>query len=143
MFTFLHSIVLPFPSVSRPSSNNCNKTVKTSGWALSTSSNSTTASGNSFNFFVNWPPSSWPIYPEISETQCENYGNLLSYFFDKNFVKAPFTEKILKSWFDAIFSQWEWIMYIQFCWFHEIFFRWERIFEVFTPQCGTTIYSAA
>ena len=36
--------------------------------------------------------------------QCGNYGNLLSRFFDKNFVKVTFLlKKILKSWFDEIF----------------------------------------
>ena len=35
---------------------------------------------------------------------CGNYGNLLSQFFDKNFVKVTFfMKKILKSWFDEIF----------------------------------------
>ena len=40
--------------------------------------------------------------------QCDNSGNLLSRFFGKNFVKAPFLlKKLLNSWFDEIFFQWE------------------------------------
>lgn len=44
----------------KTSSNNCSMIVRTSGWALSTSSNSTTALGHSFNSLVKWPPSSCP-----------------------------------------------------------------------------------
>ena len=36
--------------------------------------------------------------------KCGNYGNSLSHFFDKNFVKVTFLlKKMLKSWFDEIF----------------------------------------
>ena len=35
---------------------------------------------------------------------CGNYGNSLSHFFDKNFVKATFLlNKLLKRWFDEFF----------------------------------------
>ena len=38
-------------------------------------------------------------------TQCENYGNLPSHLFDKNFVKVTLLlKKILKTWFDENFS---------------------------------------
>ena len=38
---------------------------------------------------------------EIHSPQSEIYRNMLSYFFDKKFVKATFLlKKILKSWFD-------------------------------------------
>ena len=37
--------------------------------------------------------------------QCGNYGNLLSHFFDKNFVKVILLlQKILKSWFDTVYE---------------------------------------
>ena len=40
--------------------------------------------------------------------QCGNYRNLLSNFFDKNFVKATFSLKnTLKSWYHATFLRWE------------------------------------
>jgi hypothetical protein len=39
---FLKSTVRPWPSVSRPSSSTCSSTLKTSGWAFSTSSSSST-----------------------------------------------------------------------------------------------------
>lgn len=45
------------------SSKSCNMIVRTSGWALSTSSNRTTALGHAFNSLVSWPPSSCPTYP--------------------------------------------------------------------------------
>ena len=45
-------------------------------------------------------------------TQCENCGNLLSHFFDKNFVKVTFLpKKIPKSWFDEIFHGWQQIFH--------------------------------
>ena len=44
----------------------------------------------------------------IQETHCGNYGNLLSNFSGKNFVKPTFLlKKSLKSWFDEIFFLWE------------------------------------
>ena len=49
-------------------------------------------------------------------THCGKFGNLLSHFFDKKFVKATFLwKKLLKSWF------------------HEIFFRWVNF--SFFPHC--------
>ena len=58
------------------------------------------------------------IFTEHTVT-CGNYGNSLSYFFDKNFVKpTDLLKKLLKSWF------------------HEMFFRWERISEIST-LCDT------
>ena len=42
MTVFLKSTVRPWPSVRRPSSSTCESTLKTSGWAFSTSSNSST-----------------------------------------------------------------------------------------------------
>ena len=42
--------------------------------------------------------------------QCGNYGNLLSHFLAKNFVKITFLlKKILKSWFDEFFDGWQFI----------------------------------
>ena len=44
----------------------------------------------------------WLVWRTYS--QCGNYENLLSPFFDKNFVKGtPSLEKLLKSWFHEIF----------------------------------------
>ena len=41
---------------------------------------------------------------KILLTQCGNYRNLLSHFFDKNFVKLTILlKKLLKSWFHEIF----------------------------------------
>ena len=45
MTVFLKSTVRPWPSVSRPSSRICSRTLNTSGWAFSISSNSMTAVG--------------------------------------------------------------------------------------------------
>lgn len=45
------------------SSKSCSMIVRTSGWALSTSSNRTTALGHALNNLVSWPPSSCPTYP--------------------------------------------------------------------------------
>ena len=42
MIAFLKSMVLPRPSVRCPSSKTCSNTLKTSGWAFSISSRSTT-----------------------------------------------------------------------------------------------------
>ena len=40
----------------------------------------------------------------IVRAQCGNYGNLLSHFFDKIFMKATFLwKKLSKSWFHEIF----------------------------------------
>ena len=45
---------------------------------------------------------------EFQCAQCGNYGNSLSHYFGKNFVKVTYLlKKILKSWFDEIFFQWE------------------------------------
>ena len=44
---------------------------------------------------------------EITERQCENYGDSLSNFLKKNFVKATvLLKKLLNSWFDESFSRW-------------------------------------
>ena len=56
--TFLKSTVRPWPSVSRPSSMTCRRTLKTSGWAFSISSRSTTEYGRRRTASVSWPPSS-------------------------------------------------------------------------------------
>ena len=42
MMVFLKSTVRPWESVILPSSSTCNRMLNTSGWAFSTSSNSTT-----------------------------------------------------------------------------------------------------
>ena len=48
----------------------------------------------------------------LLRTQCGNYGNLLSRFFNKNFVKAThLLNKSLKSWFDRKKFQWDWIFH--------------------------------
>ena len=55
---FLKSTVRPWPSVRRPSSITCSSTLKTSGWAFSISSSSTTEYGRRRTASVSWPPSS-------------------------------------------------------------------------------------
>ena len=60
---FLKSTVLPWESVILPSSNTCNNTLNTSGWAFSISSKSTTEYGFLRTASVSWPPSSYPTYP--------------------------------------------------------------------------------
>ena len=51
-------------------------------------------------------------WPHGDTAQCGKYGNLLSRFFGKNFVKAMhLLNKSLKSWFDGKNFQWEWIFY--------------------------------
>ena len=43
------------------------------------------------------------VFTQVFITQCGNYGNLLSRFFGKNFVKAKhLLNKLLKSWFDSL-----------------------------------------
>ena len=55
------------------------------------------------------------VNSRVAYTQCGNFGNSLSHFFDKNFVKATvLLNKLLKSWF------------------HETFFQWERISQIST-----------
>ena len=50
----------------------------------------------------------WLVWRTYS--QCGNYGNLLSHFLYKNFVKWMFSlKKLRKSWFHEICFQWEWI----------------------------------
>ncbi len=63
MTVFLKSTFRPLASVKWPSSRTCNKILKTSGWAFSTSSNRITEYGFWRIFSVNWPPSSYPTYP--------------------------------------------------------------------------------
>ena len=55
---FLKSTTRPWESVRRPSSRICSSVLKTSGWAFSTSSKSTTENGLRRTFSVSWPPSS-------------------------------------------------------------------------------------
>ena len=50
--------VRPLLSVRRPSSSSASSTLNTSGWAFSTSSNSTTEYGRRRTASVSWPPSS-------------------------------------------------------------------------------------
>ena len=57
------STTRPWPSVRRPSSSSCSSTLKTSGWAFSISSSSSTAYGRRRTASVSWPPSSNPTYP--------------------------------------------------------------------------------
>ncbi len=52
------STVRPWPSVRRPSSRTWSRMSKTSGWAFSTSSSSTTLYGRRRTASVSWPPSS-------------------------------------------------------------------------------------
>ena len=58
MTVFLKSTTRPWASVRRPSSRICSSELKMSGWAFSTSSNSTTLNGLRRTFSVSWPPSS-------------------------------------------------------------------------------------
>ena len=55
---FLKLTVRPWPSVSRPSSSTCRRTLKTSGCAFSISSSSTTEYGLRRTASVSCPPSS-------------------------------------------------------------------------------------
>lgn len=48
-------------------------TVKTSGWALSTSSKRTTADGHLIRASVNWPPSWYPVWKRKSKTKHVDY----------------------------------------------------------------------
>ena len=52
------STVRPWPSVRRPSSSTCSRTLKTSAWAFSISSSRITAYGRRRTASVSWPPSS-------------------------------------------------------------------------------------
>ncbi len=58
MTVFLKSTDRPCESVSRPSSRIWSRMLKTSGWAFSISSNSTTEKGLRRTASVSWPPSS-------------------------------------------------------------------------------------
>ena len=50
---------------------------------------------------------------KLFEAQCGKYRNLLSLFFGKNFEKVSLSwKKLLNSWFDEIFFQWEYISVI-------------------------------
>mmetsp|Transcript_27147 Transcript_27147/g.52913 ORF Transcript_27147/g.52913 Transcript_27147/m.52913 type:complete len:208 (-) Transcript_27147:1523-2146(-) len=69
MMVFLKSTVRPCPSVMRPSSSTCSRTLKTSGCAFSISSNSTTLYGRLLTASLNWPPSSYPTYPGGAPTR--------------------------------------------------------------------------
>lgn len=53
---FLKSTVRPLESVRRPSSRSCSSRLKTSGWAFSISSNSTTVYGRRRTASVSCPP---------------------------------------------------------------------------------------
>ncbi len=55
---FLKSTVRPWPSVSRPSSMTCSRTLKTSLCAFSISSSRITEYGRRRTASVSWPPSS-------------------------------------------------------------------------------------
>ena len=54
------STVRPCESVSRPSSSTCSSVLKTSGWAFSISSSSTTEYGRRRTSSVSWPASPYP-----------------------------------------------------------------------------------
>ena len=60
---FVKLTVRPCPSVKRPSSSSCNRTLNTSGCAFSISSNNTTLYGRRRTDSVSCPPSSYPMYP--------------------------------------------------------------------------------
>ena len=59
--TLRKSTLRPCASVSLPSSSTCNRMLKTSGWAFSISSSSTTEYGLRRTASVSWPPSSYPM----------------------------------------------------------------------------------
>mmetsp|Transcript_18106 Transcript_18106/g.51527 ORF Transcript_18106/g.51527 Transcript_18106/m.51527 type:complete len:270 (+) Transcript_18106:182-991(+) len=79
---FLKLTLLPLLSVNRPSSSNCNMTLKTSGCAFSISSNNNTEYGFRRTASVSWPPSSYPTYPggapSNRETVCFSMYSLMS-----------------------------------------------------------------
>ena len=68
---FRKSTVLPWPSVSRPSSSIWSSILNTSGWAFSISSKRTTLKGRRRTDSVSCPPSSYPTYPGGAPTSLE------------------------------------------------------------------------
>ena len=82
MMVLVKSTVRPCPSVSRPSSSTCNRTLLTSGCAFSNSSKSTTQYGRRRTASVRRPPSSYPTYPGGAPmsraTECCSMNSLMS-----------------------------------------------------------------
>ena len=76
------STVRPWPSVRRPSSRTCNKTLNTSGCAFSISSSRITEYGRRRTASVRYPPCSKPTYPggaPISrDTECFSMNSDIS-----------------------------------------------------------------
>ena len=71
--------------------------------------------------------------------QYENYENLLSHFFDKNFMKATFLQKkLLKSWFLEIFFRWEWISR-----FSTLCSVWRGEFDAKNPVGGLLMWKSS
>ena len=69
------------------------------------------------NHILNYTCKIFSIY--VCTSQYGNYGNLLSLFFGKNFVKVTFLlKKLLKSWFDEIF-----LVTVNFCYFHSVYIQ--------------------
>ena len=55
-------------------------------------------------------------FHNVRWAECGNFGNSLSLFFDKNFEKAMvLLNKLLKSWFQEIFFQWENFSFFSHC----------------------------
>ena len=78
---------------------------------------------------ITWKRFRWlrRMAPAAKFCQCGNSGNLLSWYFGKNFVKAPFLlKKLLNSWFDLIFLRWDYVFHfttlwmLRYCWNAEI-----------------------
>ena len=82
MTVFLKSTVLPWPSVSLPSSSICKRILKTSWWAFSISSKRMTEYGLLRTASVRYPPSSYPTYPGGAPirraTECFSMNSLMS-----------------------------------------------------------------
>ena len=93
---FLKLTLRPLESVMCPSSNTCNSTLNTSGWAFSISSKSTTEYGLRRTFSLSCPPSSNPTYPGgepiILDTECDSiYSDIstrISAFSEPNIASA-------------------------------------------------------
>ena len=61
----------------------------------------------------------------VRQAQCGNYGNLLSYFFGKKFVKTTYlVMNLLNSWFDEIPFQFS--VRENFSFFHTVTGQWKN-----------------
>ena len=101
-----------------------------------------------------WPLNIWQWGEVDSNSDKKLYGqksvrvnyDLLSHFFDKNFVKATvFLKKLLKSWFDGIFLVRERISHFSSVWYANFYAKKNCKFEYirlisrkYCNECGKT-----